>query len=227
MSTTAPPRRRTLDDAVDRGVLYAHEHQLHFVSMVGSTAWWRLYPELGTARFSGRRQLDCDAQIIGVDKAGTWEWGWASPNVTAPRRMRSEVVRRFGQARDMPVFTTPRLALAPGDARRLVIGAASVHRVWTSFAFGIDGMVMYAALAHPMLELPAPTPSTVRQTLDPARWAVAPTSVRRAIRDYASLRKLTRQERLDGSAVRLSYRDEWTVTVHLDTEGGLAGITGD
>lgn len=226
MTTTAPPRR-TLDDAVDRGLLFAHEHQLHFVSLVGATPRWRLDPALGTSHFEGRRILDCDTQIIGVDKAGTWEWAWASPNVTRGRQVQSESAYRFGQARNMPVFTTPRLALETGDARRLLIGASSIHRWWTSFAFGIDGMVMYGAVRHPALELPAPTPATVRQTLDPAHWPATPDDTRRAVRSYATLRQLTRQERRDRTAMRLSWGNHWQITAHFTDDGALEGITGD
>lgn len=225
MTTTAAPQRRTLADAVDRGCLYAHEHQLHFVSLIGSTPRWRLHPEMGTSHFEGRRALDCDTQIIGVDKDGTWEWGWASPNVTLPRRIQADLARQFGQARDMPVFTTARLALQPGDARRLVVGAASIHRWWTSFAFGVDGMVMHAALRHPALELPTPTPTTVRQTLDPSTWTVQPTDARRAVRAYAALRHLTRQERRDRTAMRLTWREGWTVTAHFTDDGQLTHTT--
>ncbi|AVM66176.1 hypothetical protein M3C36_11390 [Dietzia cinnamea] len=226
MATTAPPRR-TLDDAVDRGLLFAHEHQLHFVSLVGATPRWRLIPTLGTSQFEGRRSLDCDTQIIGVVKAGTWEWAWASPNVTRGRQIQAEAAYRFGQARNMPVFTTPRLELEAGDARRLVIGASSIHRWWTSFAFGVDGMVMHGALRHPALELPDPTPATVRQTLDPSHWTTAPHNARRAIRSYATLRKLTRQERRDRTAMRLSWANQWQVTAHFTADGALEGVTGD
>lgn len=226
MTTTAPPRR-TLDDAVDRGLLFAHEHQLHFVSLVGATPRWRLDPTLGTSHFNGRRSLDCDTQIIGVDKAGTWEWAWASPNVTRRRQVQAEGVYQFGQVRDMPVFATPRLALEAGDARRLLIGASSVHRWWTSFAFGIDGMVLYGALRHPALELGTPTPATVRQTLDSSRWPTSPQDARRAVRSYAALRQLTRQERRDRTAMRLSWNNQWQITVHFTPEGTLGGITGD
>lgn len=226
MTTIAPPRR-TLDDAVDRGLLYAHEHQLHFVSLLGATPRWGLNPTLGTSHFRGRRSLDCDTQIIGVNKAGTWEWGWASPNVTSRRRVQSEAVYRFGRARDMPVFTTPRLALSDGDARRLTVGASSIHRWWTSFAFGIDGMVLYAAVRNPALELPDPTPVTVRQTLDAGLWTTRPTDTRRAVRSYATLRQLTRQERRDRTAMRLSWKSRWQVTVHFTEDGDLLAVTGD
>lgn len=222
MTQATTTRRRTLADAVDDAAFYAYEHQLHLASSLGIGASWRLVPEQGCAHFVGHRELVCPVQIIGVTKGTSWEWGWASPNVTAPRSVAANTVREFGTSHDMPVFTEPRLQLESGDPERLVTGAKIIHRRWTTFAFPVDGMVMHGALHHRDLSLPEPSATTVVQALSQGRDALALSNTRRAVRSYARLRGLARQDRRDRSATRLVLPNGDAVLVTYRPDGSMA-----
>lgn len=228
MSPILPPtrtRRRTLASAVDDAALYSCEHQLHMASKLGVGAHWDLLPDIGCAHFIGHRELVCPAQIIGVVKGKTWEWGWASDNVTGPRSELARHVYAFGEVHNMPVFTTPKLTLdGEHDAERILVASKIMHRWWASFAFPIDGMVFYAALSHAALSLPAATPAAIRQTLRYAGNATPLHNGRRAVRSYAKLRGLSRQDRQDRTATRLFTPDGQTVTVTFDAAGAITGV---
>lgn len=220
MTQATTTRRRTLADAVDDAAYYSYEHQLHLATTVGIGATWRLVPELGCAHFTGHREIVCPAQIVGVVKGSIWEWGWASGNVSPPRAALANVVREFGQANDMPAFTQPRLEIAGSDAPRLATGSKIIHRRWTAFAFPVDGMIMHAALEHPALTLPAPTVKAICQTLSGGQEELPVTNGRRAVRSYAQLRGLARQDRRDRSATRLVLPSGKAVMVTYRPEDG-------
>lgn len=220
MTHATATRRRTLADAVDDAAFYSYEHQLNLATTVGIGATWRLIPELGHAHFAGHREIVCPAQVVGVVKGNMWEWGWASGNVSAPRSLLANVVREFGQANEMPVFTQPRLEIVGSDAPRLVTGSKIIHRRWTTFAFPVGGMIMHATLEHPSLALPAPTVKTICQTLTGGQEELLVTNGRRAVRSYAQLRGLGRQDRRDRSATRLVLPTGKAVLVKYRPEDG-------
>ncbi|MFI8697036.1 DUF6882 domain-containing protein [Dietzia maris] len=225
MAQATPTRRRTLADAVDDAAYYSYEHQLHLATTVGIGATWRLVPELGCAHFTGHREMVCPAQIIGVVKGNIWEWGWASANVSPPRAALASVVREFGRTNDMPALTQPRLEIAGSDATRLVTASKIIHRRWTTFAFPVDGMVMHAVVEHPSLTLPAPTVKTLCQTLTGGQQEVPVTNGRRAVRSYAQLRAVARQDRRDRSATRLVLPTGKAVMVTYSPDDGTITST--
>lgn len=226
MTSIAPASPRKLSDAGTDALLYGNEHQLALAALLGTTPQWTLDPVTGTATLTGNVILRCDVQIIGVEKQDSWEWGWASGNVTAPRAQLARKVRRFGDKFGMAAATVPRLSLDPNDphhdALRLVEATKIIHGRWTSFMFPVDGMRLYAAIDAPGLRLPAPTAGGVQQNIRLAAASRPGTPGMRAVRSYGRRRNLLHRARKDGSASLLSTRGgAWQLEVSYDVNGHI------
>lgn len=210
--------------AIDDAALFSVENQLHLAGLLGPTPHWRIVD--GRAEFISRNGLIFPASIhpMGLLSRGMWTWAWADSHISEGKTTAIRQVHAFGEAHNLAVFTRPSFDL--DDWRTtvtpvaLITATQIIHRIWNWFAFPMpDGSLLYACLTvghRP--PLPTPTTSSIVQTVHHTQNALQVKKPLRALRSYANLRQLTRQENTHGKTVRLTASDG-IVAVNWDKAG--------
>lgn len=87
---------------------------------------WAADLDAGTITFtSATRVVTAPVQVIGTYNSldGTFLWGWDHPSIPNPRRAHAGIARRFGEAHDLPLYTTRMVEVTEEQAWRFTATA--------------------------------------------------------------------------------------------------------
>lgn len=80
---------------------------------------WSVDLEAGTIKFtSATKIVSAPVQVIGTYNTldGTFLWAWDHPSIPEPRRADARLAHRFGQAQNLPLFTTRKVECSEEQA---------------------------------------------------------------------------------------------------------------
>lgn len=202
-----------LDRIADAGALIVAESEAQLYASRGEGGTSKLSKGTGnTDLYTVNGTREYVAHMIGTTSSTegrfTWAWGYVPGEETGPTIVHD--IRRQGEKLGIPELAEDDFASDPRTLQRVLQASAAISRIYTPAVFETsNGDIGYFLIAG--FEMPPAMVSDLRQTIETVMAGPGhPRDIRRALHQYAAMRRLGFAEQSDG--------------VFLDAEDGVLVI---